>query len=236
MVWLEPVPKVAVDEAQAVPVLVVVRQAQVGAERGTRGLDLVEVLAQLFLAGTVAAWRLGAVEQALRARRRKPMFMVDIAVPRDIEPEVGKLSDVYLYTVDDLSTLVQTAGEKRQAAVEQAEAIIDAGVQSFAHWLDQRAAVPLIQALNRQADDWRAAEMARAVFRRYPTADVVIMAAADEVEAVLGAREPDALDDPREALKPTGGRDELNLAERTVLVTLETVDDGFSALGEAEAG
>jgi glutamyl-tRNA reductase len=105
---------------------------------------------------------LGAVERALKARRRRPMFMVDLAVPRDIEPEVAKLSDVYLYTVDDLSTLVQTAGEKRQAAVEQAEAIIDAGVQSFVHWLDQRASVPLIQALNRQADAWREAELARA--------------------------------------------------------------------------
>ena len=105
---------------------------------------------------------LGAVERALRARRRRPMFMVDLAVPRDIEPEVSGLSDIYLYTVDDLSALVQTASEKRQAAVEQAEAIIDAGVVSFAHWLDQRAAVPLIQALNRQADDWGALELARA--------------------------------------------------------------------------
>ncbi|MDH4060556.1 MAG: glutamyl-tRNA reductase [Aquincola sp.] len=105
---------------------------------------------------------LGAVERALKARRRCPMFMVDLAVPRDIEPEVGKLSDVYLYTVDDLSALVQTAGEKRQAAVEQAEAIIDAGVQSFVHWLDQRASVPLIQALNKQAEVWREAELARA--------------------------------------------------------------------------
>jgi glutamyl-tRNA reductase len=105
---------------------------------------------------------LGAVERALKARRRSPMFMVDLAVPRDIEPEVGKLSDIYLYTVDDLSALVQTAGEKRQAAVEQAEAIIDAGVQSFVHWLDQRASVPLIQALNRQAEVWREAELARA--------------------------------------------------------------------------
>lgn len=101
-------------------------------------------------------------EQALRARKRRPMFMVDIAVPRDIEPEVGALNDVYLYTVDDLSALVQTAGEKRQAAVQQAEAIIDAGVQSFAHWLDQRAAVPLIQALNRQAEDWSSVALARA--------------------------------------------------------------------------
>ena len=105
---------------------------------------------------------LGAVESALKVRRRRPMFMVDLAVPRDIEPEVAQLSDVYLYTVDDLTQAVQTATEKRQAAVAQAEAIIDAGVQSFSHWLDQRASVPLIQALNQQADHWRAAEIARA--------------------------------------------------------------------------
>jgi glutamyl-tRNA reductase len=102
------------------------------------------------------------VERAIKIRRHRPMFMVDLAVPRDIEPEVASLSDVYLYTVDDLSAVVQSAGEKRQAAVAQAEAIIDAGVQSFAHWLDQRATVPLIQALRAQADDWRAAELARA--------------------------------------------------------------------------
>jgi glutamyl-tRNA reductase len=121
---------------------------------------------------------LGAVESALKARRRRPMFMVDLAVPRDIEPEVARLRDVYLYTVDDLSTVVQAAGEKRHAAVERAEAIVDAGVQSFAHWLDQRATVPLIQALNRQADDWRAAELARA--RK-------MLAKGDDVEAVLEA-------------------------------------------------
>ncbi|HUP09181.1 MAG TPA: glutamyl-tRNA reductase, partial [Caldimonas sp.] len=56
---------------------------------------------------------LGAVERALKVRKHRPMFMVDLAVPRDIEPEVGRLSDVYLYTVDDLSSLVQRAGEKR---------------------------------------------------------------------------------------------------------------------------
>ena len=113
-------------------------------------------------ASTLPIIGLGAVERALKARRHRPMFMVDLAVPRDIEPEVSSLSDVYLYTVDDLSALVQSAGEKRQAAVEQAEAIIDAGVQSFAHWLDQRAAVPLIQALNRQAEDWGQVALHRA--------------------------------------------------------------------------
>jgi len=82
--------------------------------------------------------------------------------------------------VDDLSALVQTAGEKRQAAVQQAEAIIDAGVQSFSHWLDQRAAVPLIQALGRQAEDWSGAELARArkALARGEAADDVIEALA----------------------------------------------------------
>ncbi len=121
---------------------------------------------------------LGAVERALKARRRRPMFMVDLAVPRDIEPEVSRLDDVYVYTVDDLSAVVQTAGERRQAAVQQAEVIIDAGVQSFAHWLDQRAAVPLIQALNRQADDWRAIELQRA--RK-------LIARGEDIESVLEA-------------------------------------------------
>lgn len=113
-------------------------------------------------ASTLPLIGLGAVRSALKVRRHRPIFMVDLAVPRDIEPEVATLSDVYLYTVDDLSAHVQSAGERRQAAVAQAEAIIDAGVQSFAHWLDQRATVPLIQALNRQTDDWRSAELGRA--------------------------------------------------------------------------
>ena len=90
------------------------------------------------------------------------MFMVDLAVPRDIEPEVKALGDVYLYTVDDLATVVQTAQASRQAAVAQAEAIVDAGVQSFRHWIEQRNAVPLIQQLNAQAEQWRLVELAKA--------------------------------------------------------------------------
>jgi glutamyl-tRNA reductase len=105
---------------------------------------------------------LGAVERALQRRRHRPMFMVDLAVPRDIEPEVKQLDDVYLYSVDDLSGVVQTAQANRQAAVAQAEAIIDAGVQSFLHWLDQRSVVPVIRQLNEQAERWRQGELAKA--------------------------------------------------------------------------
>lgn len=113
-------------------------------------------------ASTLPLIGLGAVERALKRRRRRPMFMVDLAVPRDIEIEVKDLEDVYLYTVDDLAGVVQTAQANRQAAVEQAEAIVDAGVQSFLHWVEQRSTVPLIQQLNAQTDEWRAAEIARA--------------------------------------------------------------------------
>jgi len=109
---------------------------------------------------------LGAVESALKKRKHRPMFMVDLAVPRDIESEVKDLRDVYLYTVDDLATVVRTGQAQRQAAVEQAEVIIDHGVQSFMHWLDQRrpqaGVVPLIRQLNTQTDEWRALEIARA--------------------------------------------------------------------------
>jgi glutamyl-tRNA reductase len=129
-------------------------------------------------ASTLPIIGLGAVERALKKRRHRPMFMVDLAVPRDIEPEVKALEDVYLYTVDDLAGVVQTAQASRQAAVAQAEAIVDAGVQSFLHWVDQRSAVPLIQQLNAQAEAWRGAELARA--RK-------ALAKGDNVDAVLEA-------------------------------------------------
>ncbi|MDQ0013525.1 glutamyl-tRNA reductase [Variovorax boronicumulans] len=129
-------------------------------------------------ASTLPIIGLGAVERALKARKHRPIFMVDLAVPRDIEPEVKALEDVYLYTVDDLAHVVQQGQANRQAAVAQAEVIIDAGVQSFMHWLGQRSTVPLIQQLNAQADEWRAAEMARA--RK-------LLAKGESVDAVLEA-------------------------------------------------
>lgn len=133
-------------------------------------------------ASTLPLIGLGAVERALKKRRHRPMFMVDLAVPRDIEVEVKALDDVYLYTVDDLAAVVQTGKDNRQAAVAQAEVIIDAGVQSFMHWLQQRdpaaGVVGLIRDLNAQADAWRSSEIARA--RK-------LLAKGEDVESVLEA-------------------------------------------------
>ena len=127
---------------------------------------------------------LGAVERAVKLRKRRPIFMIDLAVPRDIEPEVKALPDIYLYTVDDLAQVVQTGKESRQAAVAEAEVIIDAGVQNFMHWLQQRhpvtGVVPLIQQINAQADEWRALEVMRAkkLLAKGESIDVVLDALA----------------------------------------------------------
>ena len=121
---------------------------------------------------------LGMVERAVKARRRKPIFMVDLAVPRDIESEVARLNDVFLYTVDDLGTAVQIGIENRQSAVAQAESIIETRVQAFMHWLDSRAVVPLIQDLHESSEQLRRAELDRA--RK-------LLAKGEDVEAVLEA-------------------------------------------------
>ena len=114
-------------------------------------------------ASTLPIIGLGAVERALKKRKRRPMFLVDLAVPRDIEMEVKSLNDAYLYTVDDLAHVVKAGQEQRHAAVAQAESIIDGGVKAFSHWLDQRGTVPLIKQVQEQTDQWRRAELARAL-------------------------------------------------------------------------
>jgi glutamyl-tRNA reductase len=119
---------------------------------------------------------LGMVERAIRSRRHRPMFIVDLAVPRDVEPEVARLDDVYVYTVDDLGKIVQTGAETRAAAVEQAEAIIETRVRDFEAWLKTRAAVPVIQGLRSRADSMREHELERARRR---------LAAGEPPEAVL---------------------------------------------------
>ncbi len=119
---------------------------------------------------------LGAVERAIRQRRRRPMLIVDLAVPRDVEPEVRSLSDVYLHTVDDLAAIVRSNGALREAAVVRAEAIVEQGVAEFLRWLRLRRSTPLIQALHGQTEAWRAAEIGRA--KR-------ALARGDDVDAVL---------------------------------------------------
>jgi len=105
----------------------------------------------------------GLVERAVRARRHRPIFMVDLAVPRDIEREVAELDDVFLYTVDDLGGIVAQNLDARRSAVEQAEAIIDTQVGQFMHWMQVRETVPLIRQLREHAEEARRHELDRAL-------------------------------------------------------------------------
>jgi glutamyl-tRNA reductase len=107
----------------------------------------------------------GMVERALKARRHRPMLMIDVAVPRDVEAEVARMDDVFLYTVDDLGGLVQEGRDVRAQAVSEAEGIIDAKVIDFMQWLGSREAVPTIRALRDQAERARRHQVERALRR-----------------------------------------------------------------------
>jgi glutamyl-tRNA reductase len=106
---------------------------------------------------------LGMVERAVKTRKHRPIFMVDLAVPRDIEAEVADLDDVFLYTVDDLAQVVNDGMENRQAAALDAEMIVNSRVETFMQWLAKRDAVPTIKALRDQAETMRQTELDKAL-------------------------------------------------------------------------
>lgn len=87
----------------------------------------------------------GAVERALKKRKHRPMLLVDIAVPRDIEPETGNLPDIYLYTVDNLHDVIAENLQSRRKAAEQAEELVDAQVHNFMGWLKSQDAIHLVK-------------------------------------------------------------------------------------------
>lgn len=106
---------------------------------------------------------LGMAERAIKARRHRPMFIVDLAVPRDVEEEVGELDDIFLYTVDDLAQIVESGMESRQAAVLEAEDIIGGRVRDFLGWLQARDTVPVIRSLRDSAERMRRHELEHAL-------------------------------------------------------------------------
>src|SRR6202171_95597 len=104
--------------------------------------ELPERLAQFDLIVTSTASSLpilgkGMLERAIKARRHAPMFIVDLGVPRDVEPEAAELDDLFLYSVDDLSNIVKDNLQIRKEAVAEAEAIIAAQAENFLHWLER---------------------------------------------------------------------------------------------------
>jgi glutamyl-tRNA reductase len=151
----------------------VARGEEFAARFGGQAIALAELsarLAEFDIVVTATASSLpilgkGLIESALKARKRRPMFIVDMAVPRDVEAEVGELEDVFLYSIDDLGKIVQEGVQARQSAVDEAEAIVERQVAAFREWQGSRAAVPAIVELRRRADEYREVELAKAKAR-----------------------------------------------------------------------
>ncbi|MEI7124087.1 glutamyl-tRNA reductase [Pectobacterium versatile] len=140
---------------------------EVGAEVITLAeLDEQLVHADIVISSTASTLPIigkGMMERTLKARRNQPMLMVDIAVPRDIEPEVGKLPNVYLYSVDDLHAIIQHNLAQRKAAAVQAESIVQQESSDFMAWLRAQSAVETIRDYRAQADELRAEMTAKAL-------------------------------------------------------------------------
>jgi glutamyl-tRNA reductase len=146
------------------------RGEQLAARFGANAITLNELperLAQFDMIVTSTASSLpilgkGLLERAIKSRRHTPMFIVDLAVPRDVEPEAAELDDVFLYSVDDLANIVKDNLQIRVDALTQAEAMIAEQAQSFLRWLDGRSVIPTLTALQGHHEVLRAAEVERA--------------------------------------------------------------------------
>jgi glutamyl-tRNA reductase len=101
------------------------------------------------------------VEQAVRRRRNRPLFLIDIAVPRDVEPSVGDIEQVFLYNIDDLQSIVRENLTRRSAELAHAEAIVEEEVTRFVSWLQSRDVVPTVVALRQRFEAVRRAELER---------------------------------------------------------------------------
>jgi glutamyl-tRNA reductase len=146
------------------------RGAQLAARFQADGItlnELTERLAQFDIIVTSTASSLpilgkGMLERAIKMRRHAPIFIVDLAVPRDVEPEASELDDVFLYSIDDLANIVKDSLQIRVDAVREAETMIAEQAESFLRWLEGRVVVPTITALHGHHDALRLAELERA--------------------------------------------------------------------------
>jgi glutamyl-tRNA reductase len=151
----------------------------------------------------------GLLERAVKARKHRPMFIVDLAVPRDVETEARELDDIFLYSVDDLSELVSGNLKLRQNAVQDAEAIIQEQSDSFVQWLESRTVVPTLRALREQGESIRAVELERARRQLVNGADP-----AEVLEQMSRALANKFLHGPSQALNQAGA------AERAEMLAL----------------
>lgn len=116
-------------------------------------------------ASTLPIVGLGMVQSALKRRKNKPFLLIDLAIPRDVEPEIKKIDNVFIYSLDDIGSLVQRNLNNRHSAIEKAEKIIEANVLNFEKWQSNRKQIPLIKALTRHSEEIQNSEVASALKR-----------------------------------------------------------------------
>jgi glutamyl-tRNA reductase len=139
---------------------------------------------------------------ALKRRSGRPLFLIDIAVPRDIDPAANDLRNVFLYDIDDLSGVVESNLEERMREARRAETIIDEEIHSFAVWLDSMEVVPTIAAIRAHAETIRSAELEKALRRLGGLSEKEIRT----VEALTGAIVNKMLHGPTTQLKQDATR------------------------------
>ena len=105
------------------------------------------------------------VEAIMRPRRNRPLFVIDIAMPRDVEPEAGEIEQVFLYNIDDLQATVRENLARRASEVSRAETIVAEEVDKFGAWLRARGAIPTVVALRQRFEAIRRAELDRLDFK-----------------------------------------------------------------------
>lgn len=167
-------------------------------------------------------------EDALRARRRRPIFVIDIGVPRNVDAGVNQLDDVYLYDLDDLGGVAEANAEERRRETIRAEAIVQEEVDRFAGWLTALAAVPTIRRLRGRAEAVRAAELAKWAARTAPDE-----ATRRAVEALTRAIVNKILHAPVSRLREQAERDE-GLAYLQTARVLFALDDPTAPGAEAD--
>ena len=149
------------------------RGLELAKELDGKGIELSElpnalVEAEIVISSTASTLPIigkGMIESTLKKRKNRRMFMVDLAVPRDIEPEVAKLPNIYLYTVDDLREVVSENMDGRRQAAKQAEKIIEQHSNEFVIWLNSLDHEPLMRALRQQTQELSNNELERSIRR-----------------------------------------------------------------------
>jgi glutamyl-tRNA reductase len=143
------------------------------------------------------------IETVMRPRRNRPLFLIDIALPRDVEPAAGEIEQVFLYNIDDLQATIRENMQRRASEVVRAEAIIAEEVDKFATWFRSRGAVPTIVALRQRFEAIRRAELERLEHKLAPLPPEA-RARVDEITRLLVEK---LLLTPTEQLKSAGDAD-----------------------------